>query len=436
MEASEAAAGVVAWLQQQGGSVNKVEVAAGGSGVRGVVATSAVAAGDVLVSVPFRLCFSVASALEGPLKPLLDAQPGLVEQQDEVLAMQLMHAKLHPEDPAHAHACSLPTDLRLPFQRSEEELAMLQGTNVQLLAQMLARQINSDWETVYVPLMAEHPCMEGFNLEDYKWAMSMVYSRAFGLQRGDEYVRCIAPVLDMANHTDGLSIDDVVRLNEEQDTIEWVSNKAIESGAECLISYGSYCNAKLLYNYGFVSATINAEEELPTSTAPKAVDWWTRVPPTAQRVVVKQKLLEGHPLTSQQTYDFEGTLKPDWISPALLATIRVIQAQPEEFQQIEKAFRGQMISVRNELASYTALKSMLQQKLDRFPTTIEQDKDILRNMVREGRPTSDWEFMCTFVRLEDKQVFQGALELLDRYIQECSTQQTEYRPPDHEHYKA
>src|SRR3546814_681552 len=100
-----------------------------------------------------------------------------------------------------------------------------------------------------------------------------------------------------------------------------------------------------------------------------------------------------------------------------------------------QAFRGQMISVRNELASYAALKSMLQQKLDRFPTTIDQDKETLRNMVREGRPTNDWEFMCTFVRLEDKQVFQGAIEMLSKCLQDCDAQQSGYLPPDHEDRK-
>ncbi|CAN0269862.1 unnamed protein product, partial [Hapterophycus canaliculatus] len=65
------------------------------------------------------------------------------------------------------------------------------------------------------------------------------------------------------------------------------------------ILYGPYSNAKLLYSYGFVLA----------NNPYGGLDYWTRVPPTDEAFQWKQALLDGHPLTAAQTYDFSGTLR-------------------------------------------------------------------------------------------------------------------------------
>lgn len=92
----------------------------------------------------------------------------------------------------------------------------------------------------------------------------------------------------------------------------------------------------------------------------KAIDLWTKLVPSNFQYAAKQALLQSHPLTKTQTYDFKGTIRENYISPALLATIRVIQANDEaEMMNISKAFNGEMISVRNETASYVSLRNLL-----------------------------------------------------------------------------
>lgn len=106
----------------------------------------------------------------------------------------------------------------------------------------------------------------------------------------------------------------------------------------------------MAYSYGFVAV------ESPH----RAVDLWTRVSPSTAHAVQKQELLQAHTLTQNQTYEFVGTIRDCYISPALLATIRVIQATAEELEEvIERAFVGQMVSVRNETAVYTSLRQLL-----------------------------------------------------------------------------
>ena len=70
-----------------------------------------------------------------------------------------------------------------------------------------------------------------------------------------------------------------------------------------------------------------------------------------------------------------GTLRKDgWISPSLLATIRIIQATEDEFGVIgtgeatdsggvRSTYDGGFVSNRNEKATYTSLRELLYAKL-------------------------------------------------------------------------
>ena len=91
----------------------------------------------------------------------------------------------------------------------------------------------------------------------------------------------------------------------------------------------------------------------------KAIDLWTRVTATLGHAKEKQDILNSHELTRETTYDFAGTLRSGYISPALLATIRIVQADEPELECSEAAFRGEMLSVRNEKASYVSLRNLL-----------------------------------------------------------------------------
>jgi [ribulose-bisphosphate carboxylase]-lysine N-methyltransferase len=62
---------------------------------------------------------------------------------------------------------------------------------------------------------------------------------------------------------------------------------------------GSYSNAKLAYSYGFV---------VPETTI-KTMDLWMNCPPNSRNAEWKKQILSSQPLTKNQTYDFNGTLR-------------------------------------------------------------------------------------------------------------------------------
>jgi [ribulose-bisphosphate carboxylase]-lysine N-methyltransferase len=183
------------------------------------------------------------------------------------------------------------------------------------------------------------------------WALTVVYSRAVGIQRYNKYDRIIPPVLDMANHSPnaGTEAADTLVYNQQNDELRLVSFCDIEAGDEIFAVYGVYPNAKLAFTYGFV--VLNNPH--------RAIDVWTKVTPTSYEAQKKQQLLNSNELTYNQTYDFVGTIRDNLISPALLATVRIIQMTADEIDKAELAFTGSMISHRNELATYTALRALL-----------------------------------------------------------------------------
>ena len=327
--------------------------------------------GSILISVPFQICISVdLIANSTSLKSLFDANPGYLAYPDEVLAIGLIFAYLRIDKkiddkiicPYLQHVRSLPRKINTPLFWTEEELNELKGSNVFHLTRLLKKQMESDFEALYKPLIATYPeYFESLTIDHYFWALSMVYSRSAEIVRFGQTVRCIPPVLDMANHDPNLSAlpSDALSFDPSSDSLQLKSVRELQPHDECTAVYGNYPNSKLLYTYGFV---VHGNPH-------KAIDLWTKVTPTVYKAEMKQQILHSHPLTAVQTYDFSGTIREGFVSAALLATIRVIQATEEELPNIYKAFLGQMVSLRNEKASYVSLKNLLIARLN--PETAE-----------------------------------------------------------------
>ena len=171
-------------------------------------------------------------------------------------------------------------------------------------------------------------------------------------------MRVIAPLLDMANHNPFVASQtaNTFAYVEEEDAIKFVSAVDVEVGEECFAVYGEYPNSKLALNYGFVIYK-NPQQR---------IDLWTKLLPNTGNYQEKRLLIEACELTKNQTYDFEGTLINGEISKRLLATIRIIQMTHEELSSYESAISvemGNMVSVRNERATYASLRELLASRL-------------------------------------------------------------------------
>lgn len=421
-------------LKVYGGYVcDNVEVKEDASSGNGIFATADVPEGTVLVSVPFALCISSDAIVSfGPLAKIFEENPGLLDYQDEVLAIGLMYSRLVidagsrslDEVPWAKHVATMPTSLNTPLFWSDAELEMLRPSNAYHLTKLLRKTIENDWESIHAPLAAQYPLIADINIELYKWALSMVYSRAFGFYRKEgEYIRCIVPVLDMANHNPEIAscAEQTFGYDDVSNTIKLSCPKIRKAGEECYAYYGTYPNAKLLYTYGF---TIVGCKQ-------RTIDLWTRVVPSTSSAEKKSKIISENPLTNNQTYDFKGTISDNYVSPALLATIRVIQATEEELTLVDNAFNGKIISVRNELATYKALRELVVARMN--PSLAEVERRQLGEMLLGNVPSSDRALMALIVKVDERDLLQDTIPLIDSWVAklEESDSSDKYTPPDY-----
>jgi hypothetical protein len=349
---------LIAHVTERGGKVSeKIKFVHNEESGTGIFAACAIASRAVLVTVPFSECISTESVMATRISEIVNIRQGLLEYPDEVIALGLMYAATRDSDgqdssPWMKHVKTLPKTYNTPLYWTEEELNEIKGHNVFHLTNLMKRQIQADWESLHQPLTEAYPDMLGdATIELYQWALSTVYSRAVGIHRNGVYTRCIPPIVDMANHNPdaGSEAAETLSYDEVNETVSFINNTTKSAGDECFAVYGRYPNEKLLFTYGFV---------IPHSPI-IAVDLWTRVTPSLSLAAEKQAILSGHELTREPTYDFEGTLRPGFVSSALLATIRIVQADAAELECAEAAFRGEMLSVRNETASYVSLRNLL-----------------------------------------------------------------------------
>jgi histone-lysine N-methyltransferase SETD3 len=369
----------------------------------GVFTSKECSKGDVLISVPLGICISVETISQySKLNVIFEDNPSILEYPDEVLAIGLMYAITNPEDtncPWSQHVATLPRRFNTPLFWSEDELNDLKGHTLFHLSKMLSQRISSDFDSIHVPLSSNYPELLGRTDQDvYVWALSVVYSRALDITRGSsEHLRVIVPVLDMLNHSPqaATSATDTFHFDEEKGEVQYRAGMALGSGEECLAVYGNYCNAKLLFSYGF------AIRNNPV----QAIDLWTRLSPQSFAADYKARLLSQEPLTAPgQTFDFTGSLRPHFVHPRLLATVRVIQATADELPRVMNAFRGKIVSVRNETATYRAIKELVTLRLQ--PEQAERERRELGEMLLSSVSSSNRKFMAYVVKVEERELLQ------------------------------
>ncbi|CAM9311150.1 unnamed protein product [Ectocarpus sp. 8 AP-2014] len=398
--------GLLSWFVEHGGSMTKLCLEdLGGEMSLSLLTGQALSKGEVVMSIPISLCMTVDSAAASELGVVLDANPGIVETPDEVLALHLM-AERRKGDGSFwkQYLRTLPDDVDTPLrwlvEQAEEEFRLLDGTMVGLLARMMHSQVRKDWEELHLPLVEAHPeILGGVTFEDYLWAMSSIWSRSFDYQEpGSDGSSCsrraMVPVINAANHDPSAagSLSEMIEFQAQQGglsmgigdpggaggTLRVSAGRDYAARDQFFILYGRYSNAKLLYRHELcwrtgIDLSLRSYGFVLASNPYGGLDYWVRVPQTDPGFAWKQVLLDEHPLTAAQAYDFSGTVRAGgWISPALLATVRVAQLTADERPAAEKAFEGKMVTPRNEAASLGALLAGLRRKLTTLGGTADE----------------------------------------------------------------
>jgi Rubisco LSMT substrate-binding len=241
----------------------------------------------------------------------------------------------------------------------------------------------------------------------------------------------MVPVINAANHhyTAAATLAAIVHYDTDHERFELKSGKHYSAGDQFYIIYGQYSNAKLLYSYGFTLA-----DNIYHST-----DLWVNVLPSDSNAQLKRAILQENALTAQQQYDFSGTIRKSNIQQcvicaALLATARIIAMTQDELQQEleHHAFKGQMISVRNEQAVYTSLIALLKRKHDSYTMAeYSNDDDCSSSTSESSHSMHRYRYnMALQVVTDEKMLLTEAIALLSDELQSLHIRGVAFIPMD------
>mmetsp|Transcript_9266 Transcript_9266/g.30781 ORF Transcript_9266/g.30781 Transcript_9266/m.30781 type:complete len:443 (+) Transcript_9266:53-1381(+) len=367
---------------------------------RGLRCVRAVAEGEELLAVPLEECWHEMAARRAPeLAALADAS--LSETDAIALHLLLERAKGDGSERA-AHLRSMPPVYDSTLFWSEAELAHLRGSDWLDLARRFAEELEADWAALQSqPAVAALLSRHGLGIEAYRWAYATVKSRAAEVGMGDEKKRLLAPRFDMFNHSTAVAPGSSHGYDEARQQLVVVAAAPYGAGEQAFISYGGASNGSLLLGGGFALRRNRFDAVEVTLTAKCDARRW---------LLLMMLAPEAPPPSQEEPPNFEYLQAPDQeqlrdgpkpfvtrhlltaanpLPPALLAYVRAERLSDVELEAYEKkakaagtplweALRSPApLDAALDLAALVALRRVLADKLDAYPTTAEQDEAFL-----------------------------------------------------------
>lgn len=432
------------------GEALKVHVAtdfvyeAGDEGERGVFIAEDIAPHAEVFRIPLDSVLSVRSfQANAALKATPFFQQLLPEREDEQLALALLYEKFVAGKASKwaKHIELLPETYHNALFFTEQERALLKGSNLFFIAQQMDAKVASDFarlrESVLVELfenITESISLDRFDayfsLDNYRWALSTIWSRFVSLRIEDDApdaaaletskiqaIKGMVPVFDMLNHDPEAEMSHFV--DAEARCFKLVSHQHWNAGSQLFINYGPLSNHKLLTLYGFV---------IPNNPF-DAIDVWMPMDDATTKLYDAKAELLFHNGLDHDTNSFE--LTADEVNELLLVAVRIQEIECETTDQLErlaqKALDGEVISAENEQTTLTRLIFTLEQMLEQYPGTQEEDDALLVELEKAATDAEDdharHERMAIVVRQSDKYILAENIRMLKWKLLEVLPQQ-------------
>ncbi|ATY67437.1 kinase-like domain [Cordyceps militaris] len=265
-----------AWLKHSGAvGVDAIEVADFPVTGRGVKALRSFKKGERILTIPSACLWTAEAARADPLLgPVLrSAQPPL--SVEDTLAVHLLFVKSRTAgyEGQRLHIAAMPQSYSATIFFAEDELQVCEGSSLYTLTTQLEQRVQDDFRQLLVQLLSQHRDLfplDQFTIEDYKWALCTIWSRAMDFAVSETTsVRLVAPLADMLNHS--LDVKQCHAYDPTSGGLSILAAKDYQIGDQIFIYYGSVPNNRLLRLYGFVLLdNPNDSYDLVLQTSPMA----------------------------------------------------------------------------------------------------------------------------------------------------------------------
>ena len=252
----------MAWLQEGGASIGKVALATnlrGVPGLRGMVATQTIEAGEAIVSIPRDLCIYLGSDAENP--GFAGAELARIKNDPGRAAKFQPYLTVLPKGDGLDNTIFFPPeDLALcewapVIGETEEKMQQLRATLEGLNKNVGRARGAIDSAGAAGPGPMDGPqdghTSQVMSWDDFAWGVYQVESRVFTIFEEGMGRKFACPVIDMMNH-DGKSTN--VLKPTRDGWVQVIAGKRLRPGQELCIVYadGAANMDKILVEYGFV----------------------------------------------------------------------------------------------------------------------------------------------------------------------------------------
>lgn len=388
--ATEALAALWAWGEAQGIDARAIELRLGPGGNRSVVARTAIAADQPLVTVPRAALLTDLDAADAPTGMALAKAAPPLESLHTPIALWLAIERRDPASRWRPYLDSLPAAVGLPWFTSDDDLRELRGTHTFLVNDALRGGIIADHAAIVgrVPRLAE------LSVAELAWGRALASSRLFRVTiRGIDRT-AMAPIADMFDHGPA---DATWSYDDEREQFVITARRDLAAGEPIHLSYGKKGLARFVTGYGFAPAAAIAAAAGPAGDEPEPDD--PRLEDVAAltfaglrddpRAALAVHLLWQHDLDRPLTMTAPSTF--DERARRVLSVARLLSADSRELAQAAdrgRFARGELLWLgpRNEQAALARIEEAALAARTRMAATSDADRTLLADPTVTGWP--------------------------------------------------
>ncbi|CAO3641419.1 unnamed protein product [Mucor fragilis] len=321
----------------------------------------------------------------------------------------------------------LPRQFSTPMFWEEADLKQLEGTDI--VSKLGKSEAEETFENEVKPIMKQYPSLfdeEIHNLELFHICGSLIMSYSFNdeLQKTKEKsnanekedndqeeddddddeeeeeeeeqdVITMVPMADMLNHKTGFNN---ARLFHEADSLQMKAIKDIKQGEQIYNTYGDLCNADLLRKYGFTDD--KNEFDLVELDGPLIVEHCNADQKQDEELVERKIdfLMEEGVLDECFVIDTEHEIPLE-----LIVSVHVLCSTSSEFEKMEEKQKLPKPRLTQDVKQI--LLNILKKRLSRYPTTLEEDKQELKDATANKRN-------ALLVRMGEKNIIESTIQTL------------------------
>jgi len=393
------------WLSENGVDVKQdLETTFNQDEGHGLKAKKPYKKGDLIVSVPLNLMLTNKTAVETGISLLVAKDEMFQTIQSLPLALHLIIERYKLKSKWNHYINSFPKYHRLPLYWTIQQLEKAKGSSllIEIIKQRasIARQYAHTWRLLekFEDNLIKR---DSFTYDIFRWAYATIISRKnqiplIGRSGNPVDILSLIPLYDLFNHEDGDEI--TAEYSLETESIECRAKRDFEVGEQIYMFYGHRSNMDLMLNSGFCMR--NNKWDYNTILF--------QILDTDRFKERKIKLLEQNNMPPIGLYVIYPTANGENpISEELIKFLRifVIQNESDLDKAQELITENKPISTENELRLYSLLGIKLMQTLEQYPTTLEEDRELLRNDTIEH-----YEKHLRRLLISEKEILQNALE--------------------------